>query len=255
MRAVEEIARTGSSAPLTDDPEAEFAAMPLKVDGDEIADLQLALSRGGRIHGRVLVDGQPPPPGRFIGIRAEPTGPESLSAGVNSGAIVRADGTFEIMGVTGEFVLRVSDDTHGVTLSRVKSDDSDITDTGLAVEPGKDVNNIEVILTTRPTEIAGRVIAGDRTGHDGCWVIVFSQEVQRWSWPATRYVAAARVGSQDTFRLRGLPSGAYFAAAVSEVEEGQWFDPDYLRRLVRQAKSFELREDDRKIFDLSLKFR
>lgn len=38
---------TGRNAPLTSDPDAEFGALPLMVDGAEITDVQLTLARGG----------------------------------------------------------------------------------------------------------------------------------------------------------------------------------------------------------------
>jgi hypothetical protein len=253
LRAVEEIALTGKSAPLTANSDAEFGSMPVTVDGTDVTNLQLTLARAGRIRGKVTIDERPFRPGeRQVGIRVEPTRTDSLSA-VVSGARIRADGGFEIVGVTGEFVLRLSGDAHGITLSRVAADGRDVTDTGVVVDPGEDVDNVDVILTTHPIEVSGRLIAGDREEQSKCWVIVFSQEPQRWSWAATRYVGVARVGSNDPFRLEGLPPGKYFAVAVTQVEDGQWLDPDFLRSLVRQAKSFELREGDRKALDLPLK--
>ena len=253
LRAVEEIALTGRSAPLTADADAEFGSMPLTVDGTDVTNLQLMLARGGRIRGRVTIDERAfRPAGVRVAIRAEPTGSQSLSIGVND-ARIGTDGGFEIGGVTGEFVLRLSGDVSGISLKRVQVDGRDVTDTGVFVNPGEDAGTVDVILTSHSSVVTGRIIAGDRGAHSRCQVIAFSQEPERWSWAATRYVGVGQVGADATFRLEGLPQGKYFAIAVTQVEDGQWLDPDYLRTLVRQAKTFELREGERKALNLPLK--
>jgi hypothetical protein len=253
LRDIEQIALTGRSAPLTADPDAEFVAMPVTVDGTDTTNLQLMLARSGRVRGKVTIDGRPFNPGRSgVGIRAAPARADSLSAG-NNDARIKTDGGFEIGGMLGAFVLRLMGDERSITLSRVEADGLDITDTGVVVDPNEDVANVDVILTTRPSEVSGRIMAGNREEPGGCWVIVFAQEPERWSWAETRYVRSAPVGPDDTFRVVGLPRAKYLAVVVTQMDEGQWRNADYLRSLVREAKSFELREGERKQLDLPLK--
>ena len=251
LAAVQEIASTGSSAPLTASADGEFGSLPVTVDGMDMMNLQLTLRRGGRVAGAVQMDGRPFGAGgpRFR-IRAEPTDAESFSAG-NSDAAIGEDGAFEIRGLAGVFVLRLSGGTRSATLVRVEMDGQDVTDTGGAINPGEEITGIKVILTSRPTEVTGHVTRPTQTPFPACWVIVFSSESQRWLWPATRYVAAARVGPAGTFHVQGLPPGTYLAAVVAGIEEGDWLDPVYLRALARQARSIELKEGERKTIDFS----
>lgn len=252
LRAVEAIAMTGRNGPLTSDPDAEFGSLPLMVDGADITNVQLTLARGGRIRGRVTMDGQPfrRSEGARAAIRAEPVNTDALNVGVTD-ARIGSNGEFEIRGVAGQFVLRLSGDLEGVALARVEADKRDVSDGGLFIDPGEEAI-VDVTLTSRLTEVAGRVISDDRGDHSGCWVIVFAQDAQRWSWSATRYISASRVRLDDRFRIQGLPAGKYFAIAVSDVEEGQWQDPDYLNTLVRRAKAVDLGEAEKKIVDLHL---
>jgi hypothetical protein len=248
--AVEEIARTGRSAPLTRNDEGEFGSLPISVDGTDMSNLQIALTRGGRLLGKLEIEGNPHAlRGRPVIIQAQPTSVTSFTPG-NSDAVVDNDGHFEISGLAGEFVLRLAGDTGGATLLRVEADNHDVTDTGLIVNPGMDVTNVTVFLTTRPSALSGRVKDGIESNAPACWVIVFSVEPERWSWPASRYVKAAHVQPRGTYRVEGLPPGKYLAVAVGPIDEGQWLDVEYLKSLVGQAKSVELQKTDQKAMDL-----
>jgi hypothetical protein len=135
---------------------------------------------------------------------------------------------------------------------QVKTDGRDVTDTGVAVDPNENVI-VDVRLTRHPTEISGRVVTRERVEDGSCRVIVFSEESQRWSWPASRYVKAVHVGADDRFEMKGLPAGKYLVIAVRRLQGEVWRDPDYLRQLASDAKRFELREAESKSLDVPLK--
>ena len=63
---------------------------------------------------------------------------------------------------------------------------------------------------------------------------------------------ATRPASDGRFSFGGLPAGEYRLAAVSEVEQGQWFDPAFLRQLLGASITVSLNDGERKTQDLRL---
>lgn len=129
-RVVREIATTGRSGPLARDSESEFGAVPVSVQGEDIDNVSVALSLGGRIKGRVTIGSQPFEPRRqYIPVTAHPLDSDSLAAGASQ-AGVEKDGSFEISGLAGRFVLRVDEIIPMFGLVRVEILGNDVTDEG-----------------------------------------------------------------------------------------------------------------------------
>jgi len=240
---------TGRSAPLATVREGEFAAMPLSVSGVDVTGLTITTSRTGRLRGRVVLNGQTyqPRPGAKVGLAAAPTGPTSFAAGP-TGLLVEKDGTFDIGGVLGPFVLRMRGLPGGLTLNRVELGGVDVTDQGVTIGPNEEVSDIEVVLSSNSPVLVGQVAGAE----GGCTVIVFSDDPRRWSYPVTRYVVSVRPEPDGSFRVDGLPAGRYFAIAVARVEPGQWLDPDYLKSLADRASSVSLKDGERQTLTLPL---
>jgi hypothetical protein len=50
--------------------------------------------------------------------------------------------------------------------------------------------------------------------------------------------------------MRGLPPGNYHIVAVDDVEEGEWFDPAFLERVMTGAATLSLDEGEQKTQDV-----
>jgi hypothetical protein len=61
-----------------------------------------------------------------------------------------------------------------------------------------------------------------------------------------------RPGTDGRFTVRNLPPGDYLMAAVTDVEPGAWFDPDFLQQLRGASARVTLSEGDKKTQDLRL---
>jgi hypothetical protein len=238
-----DLLRTGSSAPLTRDLNAEFGTLPITVDGRDIGDVQLALSSGGRIAGRVTLDGRPFDPGaKYVAVVAAPADTSAIAAGATSVRVGR-DGRFDIRGVAGKFVIRMDDPGKEFALARVAQFGRDVTDSGVLISPLEQSVDIEIALTSLPTELTGRVLlpASSEPQASPCVVVVFSTDDHRWSLPESRYVATA-APSSGVFSVVGLPPGKYWAVAVSNVDEPG--DVSYLAEVRRLATEVSLREGE-----------
>jgi uncharacterized protein (DUF2141 family) len=93
---------------------------------------------------------------------------------------------------------------------------------------------LEVTLSDRPTQLSG--VIQDRAGRPApdYFVVVFSTDRERWTW-MSRAVKAARPDTDGRFVIRGLPPGQYLMAAMTSIDENEWFDPDLLEQLMPGA--------------------
>lgn len=249
-RVARQVAGTGSSTPLRNDLEFEQAVMPLQVSGDDINGLALELRQPGTIRGAVMIESAAASL-EAHGLFASVIGLSGGSPGGRAALeVVGRDGRFETRG-SGRFILRLESASSSLSLARVERDGIDVTDTGFVVEPGEVVSNVRMIATAEPTELAGWVSTKRGRVAEPCMVVVFTEDSNRWWWPATRYVQG--VATRDgQFAVRGLPPGKYLATAVSNVSNDEWKDPSFLLKISSKATRITLRARERRTLDLQL---
>lgn len=226
-----EIARTGKSAPLSANREGQYGMLAITVTGDDLSSLSIVTAAGGVLSGRVMLGGQhyiPTKPVK-VAVGAVPVGPLSMASGPSS-LLLGSDGIFDIGGISGSFVVRMTGLPAPLTVSAVRVGGADVSDTGVIIAPGQELSNVEIELTSTPTRLSGRVQVGSAAGL-GSTVIVFSRDEKRWSLPESRYLAASRTDGKGIYNVEGLPPGDYFITALSSHENGRELDPNYLRQL------------------------
>jgi hypothetical protein len=251
---VREVARTGQTSLLTETPGLGFATMPVTVSGEDVKDLVITTVSAGSVRGRVKLDGQP-----FLSsgraktlVTAIPAANDAMAAGATQ-VPVNADGSFNIGGVIGTFVLRAGQLPHGVSLVKIEHHGLDITDSGLTVAAGQNVIDLDVILSRTGSLVQGHVSSKD--GHDDLsmsTVVVVSANSSRWSLPASRYIASTRPTREGTFAISGLPPGPYVAAAVRDGDKQNLTDLGYLSRLSKGATSINVSEGQTTSVSLTL---
>jgi hypothetical protein len=74
---------------------------------------------------------------------------------------ITAEGTFEIKGLAGPRIFRVSGIPAGWILKAVRVNGNDITDHGIDIKPNEPIGGVEVVLTSKTTEVTGAVKAGN----------------------------------------------------------------------------------------------
>jgi hypothetical protein len=55
------------------------------------------------------------------------------------------------------------------------------------------------------------------------------------------------------FVFRGLPAGDYLLAALTDVQQGEWYSREFLARLVTSAIPIALAEGERRTQDIRVK--
>jgi hypothetical protein len=83
-------------------------------------------------------------------------------------------------------------------------------------------------------------------------VVILPEDTSRWR-EDSRTVRSARPDQHGEFSITGLPAGKYLIAAVDYVQDGQWYDPEFLADLRPRAERLSLAEAESKRIDLTVK--
>src|SRR5581483_10024499 len=72
-------------------------------------------------------------------------------------------------------------------------------------------------------------------------VVLFSTDTARWT-EDFRYVRAVRPDAQGQWQIKGAPPGGYFVVALDAVEDGRWFEPEFLGAVRDHAARLTMNE-------------
>ena len=235
--------------------ESETGMLPLTVGAEDIANVVIMTSKGATATGQVTFDGATKPANTpTLRISAAPVlmeGPMMGPGGGPSG--VNADGSFTLRGLSGLRIVRAAPLPPGWMLKEVRVNGADVTDSGIDFKAGETVAGLEVVLTSKVTQVTGAVRTPSGTEVKDYTMVVFSDDPQRWTLPINRHVAGVRPDQDGRFQVRNLPPGRYYAAAAEYLAQGEWGDPEVLDRLKARATSFTLKDGETKTLDLTMR--
>jgi hypothetical protein len=219
----------------------EVASMPVMVAGQDITGIVLAATATATAIGRIVYEGTPPPESATAAVTV--SGMPDVVPSIAMGGTARAqpDGRFELKGLIGQRVLRITPPA-GWFLEATRIDGVDVTDTPVEFKPGARITGVEFVLSQRASTLTGMVVEGAKGEPASDYVVVvFASDSRRWG-PRSRFVRTARPDRSGTFTLRGLPPAEYLVVALEYLESGQEGDPELLERLRPKAKSLSIAE-------------
>ena len=233
------------------DDESRMAVLPLVVTGEDVT-VALVPLPSVRLRGTVTFESAgTPTPKSFRGFRVSAQRLDPLPPMPRMGrpAQVGENGAFTLSGVLpGRYVIEASG-PGGWSMKAVSLGGRDITDEIVEIT-GEELQAVNVIFTDRATTLNGAVRDPRGAGVPGVTVIVFPADAARWR-PQTRRIRTARSDQNGEYRLGEIPPGDYLVAGVEDVEQGEWFDPEYLQRITAQAARTSIAEGDQKRVDLA----
>ncbi|HEX5216946.1 MAG TPA: carboxypeptidase regulatory-like domain-containing protein [Vicinamibacterales bacterium] len=242
----------------------DFLATLVDVNGVDVTGLQLNQRPPIAVRGRLIFDGNGPPPavgGRLVSIAGAASDAQALAPSVG-----RTDpaGVFEISRllpgrykVGASLSFGASADQLKWSLQSVVVDGRDITDLPLEVGADAAPREIVVTYTDRWQEISGRLQLANGAPATDYAVVVFPADRNHWIYESRR-IAIARPGSNGQFTFGGpgpttLPPGNYLIAAVTDIERGEQFNPAFLAALAQAAIPVVVKPGERKIQDLAVR--
>jgi hypothetical protein len=229
----------------------EFGSVPLTVTSEDMSNVLIVTTKGATATGRVVYEGGSKPTVNTLRVTAPSPDQDGPLGTLGGSSSVTADGTFEFRGLAGRRIFRAANIPAGFVLKAVTLNGTDITDTGLDIRSADPISGLEVVLTSKTTEVNGSVKAGNEPATDYT-VIMFSDDPEKWRVPMTRHIASARPNQQGRFVVKHLPAGSYYALALEYIAQGDWNDPDVLDRLKSKATRFTVDEGEVKTLELTL---
>jgi protocatechuate 3,4-dioxygenase beta subunit len=247
-----------------------IGVQPVVVNGQNIGGLAITLQPEITLSGNITVESSgTPAPTDYSGFRVDAPeanplpfaggGPGGGRGGFGTGARAATNGTFLVPNlVPGTHYVRVTGQglSQGLTtptqwsLKAVLAGGADVTDTGVDLKPGENVDNITIVLTDRSASLTGTVRDASGTPAPALTVIAFSADPRYWR-AQSRWIQAGRTDQTGTYHLRGLPPGDYFLVVSDSVEQGEWFDPSFLDQARNAATRITIADGDQKTQDLS----
>jgi carboxypeptidase family protein len=252
VQAGEYLLAVRSSA--ANDQPAQEARQTIQVAGTDIDGLVIVTGGGGTIRGLVVSDDGTPVSGLDrLSVRARPLtwAARSSTLGGSGTGHVSADSTFELKAVVGPVVLSIRTLTGDWTLKAVEHNGRDLADDPIEVPHGQTISGVRVVLTNRPTLVRGGLLDDKQQPAEGT-VVIFPEDTSRWR-EDSRTVRSARPDQHGEFSIKGLPAGKYLIAAVDYVQDGQWYDPEFLADLRPRAERLSLAEAESKRIDVTVK--
>ena len=237
-------------------PNAEFAVVPVTVSNDDIDGLVVTTHVGAVARGVVITDDGQPPPFRpeQVQVSAQPLEPMTMfmPGGQNR---VQDDYSFEMTGLFDRRRLGAGVNpvpTSGWYLKSVIYDGQDITDGGMEFTPGRTYEGVQIVLSQKTTDLSGALTDDRGKPVLDATVVVFPANRERWTY-LSRYVRTMRPDTNGRFSVKNLPpADDYLIIAVQNLESGQGSDPEFLTRAREEAKAFSLTEGETKAVDIKL---
>jgi protocatechuate 3,4-dioxygenase beta subunit len=237
--------------------EGEYGSTIVNVVDTDVTNLIVQMSAGSSIAGRFTFDNDDrtprPAPSAIefspVGVDADQT-PSSVAS-----AEIAEDWTFTMTGINGPRRLDLLRVPPEWMLKEVRARGIDTTDRTLMFgRKDQSLTDVEVVLSDRITDLSGRIVDEDGRAAVNAHVIVFSTDRGRW-YPASRFMHEVTSAQDGRYRLIGVPSGSYYAAAVTRlpVEDAEaWQDPAFLNTLAFRATTVTLGEGQRQALNLKL---
>jgi hypothetical protein len=257
-----------------------WASTDLTVSGQNISDLVIQLQPGMTLRGRVSFEatsGQPPTDLSRVRVNLAARGQQQFEGGGTPPAQVDASGQFTIPGVTpGRYAINGAVPGGGQnagraagaaaarqggaagqgggpawTLKSAMAGGRDILDFPFVIEPNQEIGQIQLTFTDRTQELSGTIQDASGRPTADFTIIVFPAENRFWL-PQSRRILSTRPGTDGKFSFRNLPAGEYRLTAVTDVEPGEWFNPEFLTQLVGPSIGISLGEGEKKVQDIKI---
>lgn len=230
----------------------EFASMPIVVGNDDIDNVMITTSVGATARGVIVTDDGSAPTFKpsQVTVFANPADPMAMMFG-NAPSKVNDDYSFELTGLADRRLIRVG---AGPTwyFKAVFHGSEDVTDSGVDFNASRTVDDLQIVMTQKTTELAGLVTDERNRPVVDSTVVIFPANRERWGY-LSRYLRIVRPDTEGRYNVKSLPPGEdYPIIAVQNLEQGQGGDPEFLARAREEARPLTLNEGETKAVDIKL---
>ena len=236
----------------------EFGSASIVAAGTEITGVRIVTGKGATLSGRVIFEGNSPRRSsgqqelRVFPNPADPSRPMmvgNIGNDPKTNGTIDESGNFQLAGLSGRVFLIVA--TTGWVVKSISLDGEDITDEPLELTCKPSIAGVVIRLTDKLTQVSGKVTDARGQPSRECTVLFQPAEV-REPVVAARMLRMVRCDSSGSFQTRGMRPGRYVVTAVTSIEQGRQFEPEFQEQLRRASESLNLREGEMLTLDLRL---
>ena len=237
--------RTGPSAVVA--AARHFVAAPVTVTSDDPPPLQLKLSLGATLMGRIVFEGIPEPPRLGVELQTVPADFDRspLTSSGSVGFIIAPDQTFEYRGVFGPNFLIARPRSPDWFVKSITYQGQNLADSAFDFGSTETFRDIEVVVSAAAAEIRGRVMDDRAVAVRDSAVVIFPTDRSKWTI-RSRWMRTAVSNQEGAFRMTGVVPGEYWVVAVDRFDgndvAGDLQSPDVLDALAARAVRVTLGE-------------
>jgi hypothetical protein len=248
------IASSGSRPVPT--PAAVWSTADISINGEDVSNIVLQLQPGVTIAGRVAFEGERPPASLVAMQVAVPATTSTANFGRAFPPLrLEADGTFKVEGVmpgvyrTFGLMQGVRQPIGGWWLKSLTIGGREVLDAPLDLQ--QSAADAVATFTDKASEISGTLTDAAGVAAPDVPVVVFSTDRRTWFFNSRR-VAGVRPNREGRYTIRNLPPGEYRIAAA-DLDQGEWFDPLVLERLLPIATPLTIAGAEQKTVNLTIR--
>lgn len=236
----------GAAVPMT-------ARQALQIGTSNVDGLRLAPQPGATVRGRMRLESRSgmagiDPEKIFLTLQTvdgEPEGGVTLGEGFSNAAHVAGDGSFQWADVpAGSYYVQLAGENgegEGWYLKAVSAGGRDVNDSGMSVSGGLVV--MDVVASANGGVVEG--VITDHKGEPAANAVVVAVPEMRMRGRVDRYRKTVSDQSGH-FSLRGLRPGEYTVLAWESVDEGAYYNPEFLKVYEGQGTGLRVSEGERK---------
>lgn len=205
----------------------------IDVGSSSISDLQIVVSPGVTVRGKVVADGGNVPLNLRLSLaaRGEAFGGPGFGGGVTA---LNNDLTFEVENVQpGDYDINVGGPNAAFYVREVRKGTENVLEHGLTVADGSPVNDVEVVLDFQPGALAGKAVDENGEQISGATVVLVSADAKYRA--LDRYFRTGSVDSNGNYKVSGVVPGSYLAFLWPGTDPYQLQDPDVFGPLEKHA--------------------
>jgi protocatechuate 3,4-dioxygenase beta subunit len=237
----------------------QFAEASVSVGGDDPPPLQMKLSRGATLMGRVVYEGiaNLTAPYSAVTLTAvpAPVDRDPLLAANTSGFALLSDNTFEYRGVFGRSFLSVRPRDETWYVKAITYQGRDLADSSFDFGYTETFRDVEILVSGAGAAITGRVTDERAAPVRDYIVALIPTDRSKWIL-RSRWLKTSRSRQDGTFRLTGIVPGDYWVVAADRLDgtdvAGDLQNPEVLDALASRAQRITLGEGQSQILTLRL---
>ena len=244
----------GAMAPRYDAAKALWASTELVVDGQDILDIVLAPAPGITLEGRLVFQGQRPPP-RLSDLRGMGLPLTSRTVPGSPMVVIPGDGRFIMYGMPAgtywpDFAAGIRNPIGAWWLKSIVVEGREMLDAPLELRSSS--TGATVTFADTASDLHGRVVLANGEPATNNIVVVFPVERTGWFFNSRR-IAAVPIDGGGRYTVRNLPAGDYLIVARPDLDQFEWFNPLTLEKLAPSAAKVTIRNDEAVTFDIAVR--